>query len=76
MGLPISELLECRAGLPPLRLIVSVDPKLPTDDPKDPVAEVRGVNRHARQVLTDGTVDDWNDWHGTATPWMTRRLVL
>jgi hypothetical protein len=40
-----------RAGLPPLRLVVSVDPKSPTDDPADPIAEVRGVNVHARQVV-------------------------
>src|SRR5204863_7860659 len=40
-----------RAGLPPLRLVVSVDPKSPTDDPADPVAEVRGINVHARQVV-------------------------
>ena len=40
-----------RAGLPPLRLIATGDPKLPTDDPSDPVAEVRGVNLHARQVV-------------------------
>ena len=40
-----------REGLPPLRLVVSVDAKPPTDDPDDPVAEVRGVNVHARQVV-------------------------
>jgi hypothetical protein len=41
-----------RAGLPPLRLVVSVDPKTaPGDDPADPVAEVRGVNLHARQIV-------------------------
>jgi carotenoid cleavage dioxygenase-like enzyme len=40
-----------RAGLPPLRLIVSVDAKLATDDAADPVAEVRAVNVHARQVV-------------------------
>jgi hypothetical protein len=33
-----------RAGLVPLRLVVSVDPKPPTDDPADTVYEVRGVN--------------------------------
>jgi hypothetical protein len=40
-----------RAGLPPLRMVVSVDPKPATDDPSDPVAEVRGVNVHARQIV-------------------------
>jgi hypothetical protein len=40
-----------RAGLPPLRMVVSVDPKPPTFDSADPVAEVRGVNVHARQVV-------------------------
>jgi len=40
-----------RAGLPPLRLVVSVDPKPPTNDPADPVAVVRGVDIHARQVV-------------------------
>ena len=40
-----------RAGLPPLRLVVSVHPRPTTDDPSDPVAEVRGVNVHARQVV-------------------------
>jgi hypothetical protein len=40
-----------RAGLPPLRLVVSVDPKPATNDPADPVAEVRGINVHARQVV-------------------------
>lgn len=40
-----------RAGLPPLRLVVAVDPRRPTDDPSDRVAEVRGVNVHARQVV-------------------------
>jgi putative transposase len=40
-----------RPGQPPLRLVVSVDPKPPTDDPADPVAEVRGVNVHARQCV-------------------------
>jgi len=42
---------EDRAGLPPLRLVVSADPKPPTFDPANPVAEVGGVNVHARQVV-------------------------
>jgi hypothetical protein len=41
----------CGYRSPPLRLVVSVNPKLPADDPADPVAEVRGINVHARQVV-------------------------
>jgi hypothetical protein len=47
-----------RAGLPPLRLVVSIDRKLLTDDPSDPVAEVRGVtSTHVRSstVETDAS---------------------